>query len=597
MTHTHLAFRRPTPLFLACATLAAACGSDGGALTDRPAVDGGPRTVDASRSARDGGLDGAVATARIEVEDQTADPASEVTVARVRSPGPGFVVIREDRGWQPLGAVRGVRAVAAGHSANVVVTLETPLSEETRLHAVLHRDTGAAGEFEHRRGSEVDGPLRDEEGDWIAAPFTARLPRTGGDGGMPRDAQMGEPFAPSAVDGPEGRFRFRRLVRTGMPWPGARSSFGRIKRVTTNGRDTLAFTAFDDAVDPDFPFGRGAVFVVEGDYIRMVADTGTLVPDGTGRFRAFRWTRPYLHGDDVAFRAYGPNGLLGVYASFEGRPLERIVDNRMMVPGPRETIQNLGQPSLEGRVLSFSDLVPNFGGVYQWDDGDLRLVYDTSTPVPGQPVTFTSFAQTRSHDGKVAFQGLWSIGDDHEQGLYTDLGGSLSRVGDSLNEDPLHPGNRFRQFWDPVFVQDGRDDRIVFMANYAIGRTALYQWDGSELSLFVDHGDPIPGRTGGFVSLAANFCVRRDRVVFTGGWETDDDVIPPGQGVYLWRGGELERVIDRTQTLDGRTPVRFKVHNTSLFGTSFQNVAFWVEFADGSMGIYLAIDRQSPDPI
>jgi uncharacterized surface protein with fasciclin (FAS1) repeats len=91
---------------------------------------------------------------------------NQVTVARVTSPGPGWIVIHADDGAKP-GAVLGYTGVPAGISANVKVEID-PAKATDVLHAMLHVDAGEAGKYEFPNGP--DGPAA--RGDQIVvAPF------------------------------------------------------------------------------------------------------------------------------------------------------------------------------------------------------------------------------------------------------------------------------------------------------------------------------------------------------------------------------------------------------------------------------------------
>jgi len=90
-----------------------------------------------------GGL--ATMTSAVEVQDQEIVEGS-VTVAKVVSDGPGWIVIHADADGKP-GPILGFSPVQDGENSDVVVELE--LSGLTgNLHAMLHTDAGQAGTFE-----------------------------------------------------------------------------------------------------------------------------------------------------------------------------------------------------------------------------------------------------------------------------------------------------------------------------------------------------------------------------------------------------------------------------------------------------------------
>jgi len=106
------------------------------------------------------------------VRDQSAQPADEVFVDEVWSPGPGWVVVREDSGGAP-GAVLGQTAVAAGRTRGVYVTLSRDVVDGETLHAGLHVDAGDVGSFQFP-GPDV--PAVDGAGAPVSMAFVASLP-------------------------------------------------------------------------------------------------------------------------------------------------------------------------------------------------------------------------------------------------------------------------------------------------------------------------------------------------------------------------------------------------------------------------------------
>jgi uncharacterized surface protein with fasciclin (FAS1) repeats len=105
-------------------------------------------------------------TPTVTVSDQESDGAT-VTVANVVAAQDGWMVIHLDDSGAP-GPVLGQTAVTAGENADVVVTLDEPLSGETALWAMLHVDEGDAGVYEF---PGPDGPVLVDD-QIVMAPFT-----------------------------------------------------------------------------------------------------------------------------------------------------------------------------------------------------------------------------------------------------------------------------------------------------------------------------------------------------------------------------------------------------------------------------------------
>ena len=103
----------------------------------------------------------------VTVSDQTI-VSDTVTVTKVVSAGPGWIVIHADNDGSP-GAILGKEKVKHGVNDNVVVTLATEGRTDT-LYAMLHADNGTRGEFEFPDGA--DGPVKDADGNIITPSFS-----------------------------------------------------------------------------------------------------------------------------------------------------------------------------------------------------------------------------------------------------------------------------------------------------------------------------------------------------------------------------------------------------------------------------------------
>ena len=116
----------------------------------------------------------ATGDATVEVVDQTLEDLSTIVfVDHVFSFGPGWVVIHEDDGSGGPGVVVGVAGVGDGETSDLSVELERPVTDGETLHAMLHEDAGAVGEYEFP-GDDV--PVTDDAGDVVNTPFEVTVP-------------------------------------------------------------------------------------------------------------------------------------------------------------------------------------------------------------------------------------------------------------------------------------------------------------------------------------------------------------------------------------------------------------------------------------
>jgi len=110
----------------------------------------------------------------VTVEDQEVMDGT-VTVAKVVSEGPGWIVIHADDDGP--GPVIGQAAVSAGENSDVQVEIDTDAATET-LYAMLHVDAGEEGTYEFPGD---DAPVT-VDGEIVVKPFTVEMEEMGGMG-------------------------------------------------------------------------------------------------------------------------------------------------------------------------------------------------------------------------------------------------------------------------------------------------------------------------------------------------------------------------------------------------------------------------------
>lgn len=93
----------------------------------------------------------------VEVSDQPVLDGT-VTVAKVVSEGPGFIVIHKDNGSGSFGPVIGYRWVNPGENFNITVNIDAAQATIT-LYAMLHVDSGEVGVYEFGTVEGADGPV------------------------------------------------------------------------------------------------------------------------------------------------------------------------------------------------------------------------------------------------------------------------------------------------------------------------------------------------------------------------------------------------------------------------------------------------------
>ena len=172
--------------------------------------------------------------------------------------------------------------------------------------------------------------------------------------------------------------------------------------------------------------------------ILPVADTNTAIPGGVGNFVSWP-PGPIISGETVAFIGSGSGGQIGVYVLFPPHPVLPVADTSTPIPGGLAAFQYFTTLAMDSanNVAFVGGRAGNVDinqqqGVYKLVNGSLSKVADLTTAIPGATDNFSGFGSVAIDPGIVVFEGFDS---DFRKGLYTDLGGTLSRViaeGDTL---------------------------------------------------------------------------------------------------------------------------------------------------------------------
>jgi predicted lipoprotein with Yx(FWY)xxD motif len=107
----------------------------------------------------------ATSPAEVVFEDQESD-GTQIVVASVTLPSPGFIAVHGNDGGAPGPVVGHSDLLPAGTSTDVTVTLDTPLESTDLLFPMAHIDVNENGEYEFMPPDEVtDGPASTADGE------------------------------------------------------------------------------------------------------------------------------------------------------------------------------------------------------------------------------------------------------------------------------------------------------------------------------------------------------------------------------------------------------------------------------------------------
>ncbi len=364
---------------------------------------------------------------------------------------------------------------------------------------------------------------------------------------------------------------FTRIADTTMQVPGTPVNFQRFD-IPSVADGVVVFPGFRDSPQS----ATAGVYAGNGGLLTVVADHATAIPNGTGNFIDFEPSPSRSAGASV-FVGDGAGTTFiqrGIYVR-EGNMLTRVVDRATPVPnGLGGNFFAIGQPSLEnGRVVFVGyESGDAQKGVYSWQAGALSITADRSSPIPGGSGTFTTFGSASLNGGQIAFS---ATGNGGQNGIYVaDTTGSLQRLYDRNTVVPGGSGGTF-DVLGPVGL-DG--EHVVFYGNGA-AQEGIYSDIGGTLAAIADHSTLVPGHPGqhfvGFGFAAIDDGIVALTGIFAGA----------NRGVFSTHGGALGKVLAWGDTLDGKIVSDTLMGRQGLDGES---LALYVEFTDGSKGIYMA---------
>jgi hypothetical protein len=251
------------------------------------------------------------------------------------------------------------------------------------------------------------------------------------------------------------------------------------------------------------------------DYI-VVATTDTQIPGAPVGTTFNNIPLPAVRGGNVVFRGEGP-GTEGIYA-YRGGELEVLVDKNTPVPGDIGgsnfvDFQLTPSPDTEFNVVFMGKGGSGVEGIYTVIDGEVAMIADNNTRIPSAPlgVTFSDFGSPWISDGNIVFRGLGTGGID---GIYTTLGGELRRVASTDNgfsgTDIPDGVGEFTGFGKistgPRQAPSIGGSSIAFYGEGSGGQQGIYAEIDGTLTRIADTNTAIPGGGGAtFPGFDVNF--------------------------------------------------------------------------------------------
>ena len=206
--------------------------------------------------------------------------------------------------------------------------------------------------------------------------------------------------------------------------------------------------------------------------LTRVVDTHTPIPGGTGTFTELGLNGgnfPRLDSPTVVFRGQGAMGQPGLYTARQGT-IRVVADTSTPVPGGTGTFTDFFVEAIDGITVAFAGFdTVNQIGLYLADQDTIRVVADTSTPVPGGTGTFTDFFV-----GELALAGATvgfrSVDMAAQVGLYLATENTLMVVADTHTVIPGGTGT-FTTVGTPRVAHK----TVVFEGEGAANQVGIYR--------------------------------------------------------------------------------------------------------------------------
>lgn len=183
----------------------------------------------------------------------------------------------------------------------------------------------------------------------------------------------------------------------------------------------------------EFGINQEGIYINIDNMLQLVADNNTPIPCGKGNFVFFDSFS--VQDRNVAFKGFGSSlDQQGIYISCDGE-LQVIADCSTNVPNGRGNFIgfSLSDLGLDSNNVAFFAFSTQEEGIYLSGDGELQMVADSNTPIPGGTGNFTSFSDPGVKNGRVVFIGN---GLNQQQGIYISTDNSLQKVVDTNTTVP-----------------------------------------------------------------------------------------------------------------------------------------------------------------
>ncbi|MGB3508923.1 MAG: hypothetical protein WBA93_06725 [Microcoleaceae cyanobacterium] len=174
----------------------------------------------------------------------------------------------------------------------------------------------------------------------------------------------------------------------------------------------------------------------------------------------------------------------------------------------------------------------NQQGIYVYLNGYLTTIANQNTPMPEGTGKFTRFGFCPKLDRDNVV--FTAEGSEQQQGIYISIDGFLSPVTNRKTRIPNGQGT-FTEFGYCLGIDD---EKVVFLGYGDNNQQGVYIYEGGLLSTVVDRTTPIPRGEGTFTGFGSCAAINHENVVFLGYGSNNQ------QGIYTLVNDSLFAIAD-----------------------------------------------------
>ena len=249
--------------------------------------------------------------------------------------------------------------------------------------------------------------------------------------------------------------------------------------------------------------GGEGVYLSQSGNLSVIADSSTTLPGSTAKLASayFADSRNNINSERLLFSAFG-NGTNGLYSREKNGSLIRIADNSMLAPGTNTPFRSFVDAQMSGNQIAFMN---NAGGndvgrgAYLSVNGVITTIANGTTQVPETDFLFKTVYEAALSEKRQVIAGRYSDGKRLRYGLYENTSNGLIPL---LDPNTLLPPDANYTYLPARLLAS--DDTLAFSvySQTPEGGTGFYEPlfvnRGGITEKLLQRGDTLDGKTVSF---------------------------------------------------------------------------------------------------